>query len=254
MKAVILAAGKGTRMKALTETLPKPMLRVQGQPILEHILGGLLAAGVREVFIVTGHRAETIEGYFGDGSRWGARVVYGRQVVQDGTGRAPELAREFVGDSPFILTYGDILVQPQTYAQMLRRFGEGAFSGLVTVTRGEDVTHGGLFFFDSDFCLTRLIEKPTPAQLEVLRAEGWIQPGAPVWYNAGIYVFRPTLFEYTARLEKSPRGEYELTDALAAMIAAGHRFAGLEIQGRWVDVRDPETLARLERESQPERG
>lgn len=253
MKAVILAAGKGTRMKHLTEALPKPMLRVQGKPILEHILAGLVAAGVREVFIVTGHRAETIEGYFGDGTRWNARIVYGRQTVQDGTGRAPELAKDFVGAAPFILTYGDILVAPQTYAQMLRRFGEGAFSGLVTVTRSEDVTKGGLFFFDGDFCLKRLIEKPAPAQLDALRAEGWIQPGAPVWYNAGIYIFRPALFEFTARLEKSPRGEYELTDALAAMVAAGHRFAGLEIQGRWVDVRDPETLARLEQDSREPR-
>ncbi|MCX7723600.1 MAG: sugar phosphate nucleotidyltransferase, partial [Verrucomicrobiae bacterium] len=150
-------------------------------------------------------------------------------------------------------TYGDILVQPQTYAQMLRRFGGGDFSGLVTVTRGEDVTKGGLFFFDGDFCLTRLIEKPSPQQLEALRVQGWIRPGAPVWYNAGIYIFRPTLFEFTVRLEKSPRGEYELTDALAAMVAAGHRLAGLEIQGRWVDVRDPETLARLEEESRESR-
>lgn len=249
MKAVILAAGKGTRMRHLTEALPKPMLRVQGKPILEHILTGLLSAGVREVFIVTGHQARTIEEHFGDGARWNARIVYGHQQVQDGTGRAPELAKAFVGESPFILTYGDILVQPDTYGQMLRRFDQGAFSGLVTVTRGEDVTQGGLFFFDADFCLTRLIEKPTPAQLESLRAAGWIQPGQPVWYNAGIYIFRPALFEFTARLEKSPRGEYELTDALAAMLAAGHRIAGLEIQGRWVDVRDPETLARLERES-----
>lgn len=249
MKAVILAAGKGTRMKQLTEALPKPMLRVQGKPILEHILEGLLAAGLREVFIVTGHRAETIERHFGDGARWNARIVYGRQAVPDGTGRAPELAKDFVGAAPFLLTYGDILVPAGTYAQMLRRHGAGDFSGLVTVTRGEDVTQGGLFFFDADFCLARLIEKPTPSQLEALRAAGWIRPGAPVWYNAGIYIFPPALFEFTARLEKSPRGEYELTDALAAMVAAGHRFAGLEIQGRWVDVRDPETLARLERET-----
>src|SRR5258706_6603858 len=111
MKAVILAAGKGTRMKELTNELPKPMLRVQGKPILEHILGGILAAGVREIFIVTGYRAETIEGYFGEGAKWGARIAYGRQLVQDGTGKAPEVAKAFVGDSPFILTYGDILVR-----------------------------------------------------------------------------------------------------------------------------------------------
>src|SRR5207302_968891 len=101
MKAVILAAGKGTRMRELTNELPKPMLKVQGKPVLEHILEGLLSAGIREIFIVTGFRAEVIENYFGDGSKWGARIAFGRQVVQDGTGKAPELARDFVKDSAF---------------------------------------------------------------------------------------------------------------------------------------------------------
>lgn len=251
MKAVILAAGKGTRMGGLTSELPKPMLRVQGKPILEHIIGGILAAGIHDIFIVVGWRGDIIERHFADGDRPGARIAFGRQAVQDGTGKAPETAKAFVGDSPFLLTYGDILVPPETYPRLLQRFNEGHFAGVITVTRGEDVTHGGLSLFDEQFCLKRLVEKPSPGQLEQLRRDGWLEPGAPVWYNAGIYVFRPSLFDFTARLERSPRGEYELTDAVSAMIAAGQRLAGLEIQGRWVDVRDPEVLARLERESQP---
>jgi dTDP-glucose pyrophosphorylase len=247
MKAVILAAGKGTRMKELTQALPKPMLRVQGRPILEHILAGLRAAGLRECCIVTGWRGDTIREHFRDGARLGLRLCYVEQTVQDGTGKAPELAREFVGAESFLLSYGDILVKPETYGQMLRRWAEGPFSGLLTVTAGEDVTKGAINFFDEQFCLRKLVEKPTPAQLEALRAEGWLQPGAPAWYNAGIYIFRPVLFEFTARLVKSPRNEYELTDAISAMVAAGHRIAGLPIEGRWVDVRDPAVLAALER-------
>ena len=249
MKAVILAAGKGTRMRELTNELPKPMLRVRGKPILEHIIAGILAACVRDIFVVTGWRADVIEKHFGDGKKWNARIAYGRQVVQDGTGKAPELAREFVGDSPFLLTYGDILVPPETYSRMLNRFGEGDFAGVITVTRGEDVTKGGLNFFDEQFCLKRLVEKPSPEQVEQLRRDGWLKSGAPAWYNAGIYIFRPSLFDFTACLQKSPRGEYELTDAISAMVAAGQKLAGLEIQGRWVDVRDPETLAKLKMES-----
>jgi len=246
MKAVILAAGKGTRMKDLTNEVPKPMLRVQGRPILEHILEGLLATGIREVCLITGWKAEVIEDHFGDGSRFGARISYARQVVQDGTGKAPEYAKEFVGDSDFLLTYGDILVRPDTYQGMVHRWAEGDFSGLLTVTEGEDVTKGGINFFDERFCLTRLVEKPSAAQLDELRATGWLKPGSPVWYNAGIYLFNPVLFEFTARLQKSPRNEYELTDALSAMVAAGHSIAGLKIEGRWVDVRDPEVLASLQ--------
>lgn len=246
MKAVILAAGKGTRMKELTQEIPKPMLSVQGKPILEHILDGLLAAGIREVCIITGWRAEVIESHFGDGSRFGARIQYARQVVQDGTGKAPEYAKDFVGDSDFLLTYGDILVKPETYQQMVARWSEGDFSGLLTVTEGEDVTQGGLNFFDDRFCLTRLVEKPSAAQLDELRATGWLKPGAPVWYNAGIYLFRPALFDFTSRLQKSPRNEYELTDAISAMVSSGRTVAGLKIQGRWVDVRDPQVLASLQ--------
>ena len=246
MKAVILAAGKGTRMKDLTNECPKPMLRVRQRPILEHILEGLKGAGIAEVFIVTGWHAEVVEEYFGDGRRWGLQIAFGRQVVQDGTGKAPELAREFAGPSPFLLTYGDILVRPETYPRMLRRFEEATFDGVITVTGGQDVTQGGLNFFDDAFCLKRIVEKPKPEEIEALRSQGWLKPGARVWYNAGIYVFRPTLFDFTTRLEKSPRGEYELTDAINAMLTAGRRIAGLEIEGRWVDVRDPGVLAQLE--------
>lgn len=251
MKAVILAAGKGTRMKELTNELPKPMLRVNGKPILEHILEGLIATGIREFCLVTGWRAEVIEDHFGDGSRWGCSIQCVRQVVQDGTGRAAEPAKAFVGQDEFLLTYGDILVQPDTYARMRARFAEGAFAGLLTVTAGEDVTKGAINFFDDAFCLTRLVEKPTAAQVEELRRDGWLKPGDPAWYNAGIYIFRPTVFDYTARLQKSPRGEYELTDAISTMVAEGHRIAGLEIAGRWVDVRDPGVLAELEASSAP---
>lgn len=249
MKAVILAAGKGTRMRELTQALPKPMLKVHGKPILEHIVEGLLLAGIREICVITGFRAETIESHFGNGERFGAKISYVRQEVQDGTGKAPELAKSFVGEDSFLLTYGDILVKPETYQQMVRRFGERPFSGLTTVTPGADVTKGGLNFFDGEFCLKKIVEKPSAAQVEEYRRQGWIQEGQPVWYNAGIYVFTPALFEFTARLVKSPRGEYELPDAINAMVAANLKVAGLEILGRWVDVRDPEVLEGLEKDT-----
>ena len=79
--------------------------------------------------------------------------------------------------------------------------------------RGETRPHDGL----DDACLRKLVEKATPAQLEELRAAGWLKAGQPVWYNAGIYIFKPLVFEYTSRLQKSVRGEYELTDAIRAL-------------------------------------
>jgi len=132
---------------------------------------------------------------------------------------------------------------------MIARFQEANFSGVITVTRGEDVTKGGLNFFDDQFCLKRLVEKPSPEQLDQLRQDGWLKPREPVWYNAGIYIFTPVIYQFISELKMSPRGEYELTDAISAMVQAGHRLAGLEIEGRWVDVRDPQVLAKLRSES-----
>ena len=233
-------------MGALTDEMPKPMLRMEGRPILEHIISGLREAGVLEFCIITGWKAEVIEEYFGDGSRCEVSICYVRQEVQDGTGKAPELAKEFVGAAPFLLTYGDILVKTETYRQMIERWGEGDFSGLVTVTGSGDVSKGGLFFFDEKFCLNHLVEKPTAAHLDELRAGGRLKEGETAWYNAGIYIFNPTLFNHTARLKKSPRGEYELTDALTSMLNAEEPVAGLKIAGRWVDVRDPKVLQALQ--------
>ena len=245
MKAVILAAGKGTRMGALTEELPKPMLPVEGKPILEHIISGITAQGVREVCLIVGWKAEVIREYFGDGSMPGIEINYAMQEVQDGTGKAPELAKRFVGDDSFLLTYGDILVRADTYAQMIARFGEDDFSGLITVTPGEDVRKGAINFFDNSFCLKKIVEKPSNEQLNQLRTEGWLKDTEPIWYNAGIYIFKPVLFDHTAKLQKSPRGEFELTDAIETMIDASETIAGAKIEGRWIDVRDPEVLKSL---------
>ena len=166
MKAVILAAGKGTRMGSLTDELPKRMLPVEGRPILEHIISGIAAQGVREFCLITGWKAEIIEQHFGDGSTLGISITYARQEVQDGTGKAPELAKRCVGDDPFLLTYGDILVRAETSATMVERFGQGEFSGLITVTPGEDVTKGAINFFDDQFCLRKIVEKPSAEQLD----------------------------------------------------------------------------------------
>ena len=233
-------------MGDLTDEVPKPMLPVEGRPILEHIITGLRESGITDFCLITGWKAEVIESHFGDGADLGVRISYVRQVVQDGTGKAPELAREFVGGDSFLLTYGDILVKPETYAQMIERWGDGEFAGLVTVTGSEDVTKGGLFFFDAAFSLKHLVEKPSADQLAEMSEDGWLKEGEPAWYNAGIYIFQQALFTHTARLEKSPRGEYELTDALTAMLAVGDTLAGLAIEGRWVDVRDPEVLSGLQ--------
>ena len=231
-KAVILAAGKGTRMKELTDEIPKPMLVVRGKPILLHILEGLRAAGVTDFCIVVGYRADVVRDFFGDGSKFGVRISYATQVVQDGTGKVVELAKDFAGGDPFVLSYGDILIEPKNYA-LLAELGDS--EAIVTVKRNEgEIAQGGCVMVNDRFELTDLIEKPAG-------------PAPSPWYNAGVYAFRPSIFEFTARLKLSPRGEYELTDAIRNLARSGNVVQVLELSGDWADVRDPGVLASLNR-------
>src|SRR5436189_2439561 len=98
-KAVLLAAGRGTRMREMTAELPKPMLEVRGKPVLQHIVEGLRDAGIANFLIVVGYRAEAVQNFFGDGSRYKAAIQYAIQTVQDGTGRVVELAKNFAADT-----------------------------------------------------------------------------------------------------------------------------------------------------------
>ncbi|MGB8339975.1 MAG: sugar phosphate nucleotidyltransferase [Chthoniobacterales bacterium] len=238
-KAVILAAGRGTRMRDLTNELPKPMIAVRGKPILQHIIEGLRAAGVEKFLVVVGYRAEVVRQAFGDGADVGVAISYATQVVQDGTGRVVELAREFAGGDPFVLSYGDILVEPSNYPRLTTLAKET--EAIVSVRHNEDVSKGGAVFVNERFELIDLREKPQPGE-----------PTSP-WYNAGIYAFRPSIFAFTARLERSPRGEFELTDAIRDLARSGKKVQALELIGDWADVRDPEILAALNQSSIPNR-
>jgi dTDP-glucose pyrophosphorylase len=230
-KAVLLAAGRGTRMRELTADLPKPMIIVREKPILLHIVEGLQTARIKNFLIIVGYHRDTVRNYFGDGTCFGLRIKYATQVVQDGTGRVVDLAREFVGGSPFVLSYGDILVAPQSYQRLVDLTDD--VEAIISVTRGEDVSKGGAVFLNERMELVDLREKAEPG--------GASSP----WYNAGLYAFRPSIFEFTAKLQPSPRGEYELTDAVRDLAHSGKRVKALEIAGEWADVRDPEILARL---------
>jgi dTDP-glucose pyrophosphorylase len=237
-KAVLLAAGRGTRMRELTADLPKPMIEVRGKPVLQHIVEGLREAGVREFLLIVGYRSDTVQNFFGDGSRYSIEIQYATQAVQDGTGRVVDLARNFAGDSPFVLSYGDILVDPANYKRFLNLPHD--VEAIISVTRGEDVSKGGAVFLNEEMELVDLREKS--------------KPGEPTssWYNAGIYTFRTSIFDFTAKLKPSPRGEYELTDAVRELTRSGKKVKALELTGEWADVRDPEVLAKLNWQHQTE--
>jgi NDP-sugar pyrophosphorylase family protein len=232
--AAVLAAGRGTRMKRLTEHIPKPLLPVAGKPLLEHILEMLRDAGIERFAIVTGYLAEKIEQHFGDGSRLGVEISYHRQRVRDGTARALLLTRESIGANPFVLAWGDILTERTNYPAMLRRFDETRADTLLCVNWTDDPYRGAAVYVDGDARIVKIVEKPPKGT------------ATTHWNNAGIGVCGPMLFDYAAKVEKSARGEYELPDAMAAMIRDGLRVYCFPLQGYWSDVGTPEDLADAE--------
>src|SRR5438045_3105028 len=171
-KAVLLAAGRGTRMRELSAELPKPMIKVRGKPILLHIVEGLQAAGIKNFLIIVGYHADAVRDYFGDGTCFGLQIKYVIQVVQDGTGRVVELARDFVGQSPFILSYGDILVDPANYKSIVDL--ADAAEAIVSVKHNEDVSKGGAVFVNERMEVTDIRETSHPGE------------NTTTWYNAGV--------------------------------------------------------------------
>ena len=228
-KAVILAAGRGTRMQALTRAVPKPMLEIRGRPILGHLVDNLRQAGIQEILIVTGYRAEQVESYFAAQ----AGVVFRRQEVRDGTASAALLARDFAAVESFLLTYGDILTAPEAYRKMAVRL-EGV-EAVAAVKHVEDPCQGAAVYVEGDR-VTRIIEKPPRGT------------STTHWNSAGIYCFRSSIFEHLTRAPLSPRGEYELTDAIVSLLASGAPVGFYAIPGWWWDIGRPEDLAVAEQQ------
>jgi dTDP-glucose pyrophosphorylase len=218
-------------MRELTADLPKPMIEVRGKPVLQHIVEGLRDAGVRRFLIIVGYRADAVQNFFGDGARYKIDIQYATQTTQDGTGRVVDLAGNFANDSAFVLAYGDILVAPENYKRVVGLADD--VEALISVTRGEDVSKGGAVFLNERMEVLDLREKPKPGE------------ATSPWYNAGLYAFRRSIFDFTAKLKPSPRGEYELTDAIRELAQSGKKVQALELTGEWADVRDPEMLAKL---------
>ena len=228
MKAVILAAGRGTRMEGLTDDRPKPMLAVGGRPILEHVLDRLSEAGFSEALIVTGYPAEMIEEHL---RAYPLPLVFCRQTTINGTATAALLALQFAGTDPFLLTFGDILVEARVYREMASMLeGMPEADAIVGVRRVDDPYQGAAVYEDNGI-VTRIVEKPPRGT------------STTPWNSAGLYVFRESVFPELERVPLSMRGEYELTSAVAQLIDSGRRLLLYSVQGSWRDIGRPEDLA-----------
>lgn len=220
MKAVLLAAGKGTRLEPLTENIPKVMLPLAGKPLLEYIVEAIGNAGIKEIVMVVGYQARKIMDYFGDGSQFGLKIGYVEQKERLGTAHALAMARM---DDDFVLVNGDSLVGPEELKTVIDAHKTSVTIGLRTVDQPQLY---GVVEMDGDV-VVGIEEKPENPKSNLV--------------STGMFAFSPKIFDAIKRTPKSHRGEYELPTSLEILMEDGETIRGVEIKGRWDDIGTPWT-------------
>ncbi|MFW5941191.1 MAG: nucleotidyltransferase family protein [Chloroflexota bacterium] len=218
-RAIVLAAGRGKRLIPYTNQCPKPLLEVDGRPILSYVLEALSAAGVREVCLVVGYLGRQIESYVDGGRPWSIQATIRWQPEPKGTGDALRLARDFIS-APTFVTAADYAL-PRDYLQALKRVYIRSNVPLAVSLKAlpaQALRQSSSVLFDDEGYISRIIEKPEPG-------------AAPSSVAASlIYIVPPQIRDYLHELPLSPRGEYELVSVINRMLADGYEICGLQQQ------------------------
>ena len=230
LKAMILAAGRGTRLRPLTEQIPKCMVRVAGKPVLEHTVEWLLGFGVKEMVINLHYLPQVVVSYFGDGSKWGASITYSIEQELLGTAGGVKNVGWFF-DGPFLLWYGDNMSTCKL--DRLYEFHR-AKGGIATIALHyrQDPTTSGIAGLDENERITRFLEKPRSNEV------------FSNWVCAGIYVLEPSVLGHIPAGGAPDFGRH----VLPAMLADGQPLFGYRMQPDeelwWIDT--VEDLQRVE--------
>ena len=226
MKAVLLAAGPGRRLRPLTHTGPKHLIPIAGKPILQYGIEALKQAGFTEMAIVVGHMKEQIMDYLGDGSRFGVKATYISQEPQKGIADAIMRTRSYVGEERFVAYLGDNLMKKgiQTYVSS---FNEHKPDASVLLCRVKSPERFGVAQVEGRH-VVRLEEKPRVPKSNLALV--------------GVYLLTPKIFDIIADLKPSWRGELEITDALQKLVSGGHTVDFSIVDGWWADSGRPEDL------------
>jgi len=209
--AVVMAGGVGSRLRPLTDTIPKPMLPVGGRPLLEHIIDQLRLSGVRRVNVTTHYRAEMIADHFGDGSAFGVDIAYVEEDEPLGTAGA--LGRLEPGDGPLLVMNGDILTKVD-FRALFDFHREHDAMLTMSVRREETQLQYGVVTTEGEL-VTSIEEKPTLTH----------------FVNAGIYLLAPEALRHVPT-----DGRYDMTDLVARLIEHGERVVSFPIREYWVDI------------------
>ena len=204
-KGCILAAGKGTRLSPLTETKPKPLIPIAGKPLLQHSIEMFRENKITKILLIVGHYKEKIKEFFGNGEDFGVEISYIEQKEFLGTAHATNLSKDFAGQDPFLLFYGDQYMDSQIFEKIVSEYSTNQYDGIISAKNMQDPTKWGILKSDDKGLLEKIIEKPLDNRYGNLA-------------NAGVYIFNQDIFEGIAKTEKSVRGEYELTDSIQYLV------------------------------------
>ena len=219
MKAIILAAGQGTRMGPLTRNTPKVMLPIANKPLLYHVIKSAHDAGIRDFVLVLGYGEQIIKEYFKDGSDMGVKIEYVHQEKQLGTADAVGSVEGMVNES-FLVVNGDIIVS----SSHIKKLIGCRYDAVLTARHVDNPREYGVLEVQDERVL-RIIEKPKNPPTNLA--------------NAGIYVFPLSIFDAIHRTPLSVRKEYEITDSLQMLIDEGKDVGFLALSGKWMDIGKP---------------
>jgi UDP-N-acetylglucosamine diphosphorylase / glucose-1-phosphate thymidylyltransferase / UDP-N-acetylgalactosamine diphosphorylase / glucosamine-1-phosphate N-acetyltransferase / galactosamine-1-phosphate N-acetyltransferase len=218
MKAVVLAAGEGSRLKPFTATRPKVMIPVGNKPILEYVIDALQESGIIDIVLVVGYKREKIMDYFSDGHKWGVNITYVEQFQQLGTAHALRQASHLIKDH-FLVINGDTVIDASAIKQIIRH--QGGDATMLTVTVDTAQKYGVVQIQNS--LVKSIQEKPTHKEI-----------GNTV--NAGVYCFSPKIFDFLEYMDISERGDYEITDAIRKMIENDIPVRAVHTNATWMDA------------------
>jgi len=228
LKALVLCAGKGTRLRPLTDSVPKPLIPVANRPILFYILNQIKSTGISEVGIVASpDNVSLIKEATGDGSRWDLHITYIIQEEAKGLAHAVITSETFLGNSSFLMFLGDNLIK-DNLNQFINAFCFNNYDAFILLKEVPDPRLFGVAELDEGGRIIRVVEKPQNPRSKLVLI--------------GVYLFSPEIHNATHSIKPSWRGELEITDAIQWLMDRGKKVYSYSISGWWLDTGKKEDL------------
>lgn len=228
LKGLVLHGGKGTRLRPLTHTGPKQLIPIANKPMSQYALEDLEEAGISDIAVILGDIApDKVIEYYGDGSRLGVQLTYIRQDEPRGIAQAVGLARDFVGDDPFVAYLGDNLLR-DGIEDLVEGFKSSQAEAQIALSHVKNPEAFGVAVLDSQGKLVRLVEKPRTPMSDLALV--------------GVYMFRSRIFHVIDSLKPSARGEMEITEAIQGLMEMGCQVTSHIVSGWWKDTGKPEDI------------